>query len=153
MTLPPEWRDIRGFLWDGWRSHVRYTYRGQHPEYEKRLKFRNCFVMMDVEHEDAGWQVITYHTGDSQISSIFDWRHAYYWQANPGGTYHAECVNTMIRQAEQRGLGFDLAGCNSPQRSLFKRAFGGDLTPYYFVTTGDPASVKEFWGERRPLAA
>ena len=150
LTLPPEWTDVRGFLWDGWRVQVRYTYRGQHPVYEKRLTFRDCFVRTGSIHEVPDWQVRSYATGDSNIESVLDWRHAYYRQANTGGTYHAECVNTMIRQAEERGLAFDLVGCNSPMRSLFKRAFGGMLTPYYFVTTGDPADVEEFWGEHRP---
>lgn len=150
--MPPEWTDIRGFLWDGWRAHVRYTYRAAHPAYEKRLRLRDCFVHAATTHESDGWQVRAYETGDSHIDAVWDWRYAYYWKS-AGGNWQPECINTMIRQAEGRGLPFDLMGCNSPARGLFKRSFGGYLTPYYFVTTGDPATVKEFWGERRPLAA
>lgn len=132
---------------------MRYTYRGDVPRYEKRLKFRDCFVNISVTVESEDWQIKSYRTGDSHVEGLFDWKYGYYWNANGGGQWHAECVNTLIRQAQERDLGFDLVGCNSPQRSLFKRAFGGELTPYYFVTTGDPAEVREFWGERRPLAA
>ena len=148
--MPPEWQDIRGFLWDGWRSHVRYTYRGWGASYEKRLRLRDCKVKSSLAFESYDWFVRQYTAFDADISTVFDWRHAYYWRVNDGACWHAECIDRMIVDARSIGKGFDLVGCNSPQRGLFKRSFGGGLTPYYFVTTGDPADVEEFWGERRP---
>ena len=153
LTLPPEWTDVRGFLWDGWRVHVRYTYRGWGILYEKRLRLRDCDIQSSIVHHGEDWFVKRYTTADSDVSAVFDWRHGYYWKANGGAAWHAECLDRLITDACDMGKVFDLVGCNSPQRSLFKRAFGGRLTPYYFVTTGDPATIKEFWGERRPLAA
>jgi hypothetical protein len=145
LTLPPEWVDVRGFTWAGMRSQVRYTYRGESPVYEKRVKFRTCFVKIDTEYHPAEWMVRTYSTADSRVDAVFDWRTAYYWKANEGGSYHTECANTMIRDAEMAGLTFDMVGCNSPKRGLFKRGFGGRLTPYFMVTTLDPKSIAALW--------
>lgn len=152
MTLPPEWHDIRGFLWNGWRSHVRYTYRGWGRKYDKRVVLEKVAVLRSTE-EHGDWRITTYAANGGKITAIHDWKHAYYWQAEEGGKYHAECVDAMITDARMDGRCFDMVGCNSPQRALFKRGFGCELTPYYFVTTGDPANVAEFWGDRRPLAA
>lgn len=77
------------------------------------------------------------------MTSVEDWRTAYYWKANKGGTFHADLVDTLIQKAEADGCGFDLVGCNSPQRGLFKRAFGGKLTPYFAVTTSDVLDLRE----------
>lgn len=160
LTLPPEWHDIRGFLWDGWRSHVRYTYRcpAKMMRYESRLRIREVEEYgNEVVHHGDSWQHVQSRCADSAIDYLVDVKPAaatyYYWNANPGGTWHAELIDKMIKVAATDSGCVDLVGCNSPQRSLFKRSFGGRLTPYYFVTTGDPATVKEFWGERRPVAA
>lgn len=144
LTLPPEWTDLRAFTWLGMRAHVRYTYRGfGGDKYEKRLKFAPCFIHRDVVHEDGAWTVRKYATGNSVVTTVEDWRTSYYWKANKGGTFHAELVNTMIQKAESEGRDFDMVGCNSPARGLFKRAFGGRLTPYYAVTTSDARDLRE----------
>lgn len=146
LTLPPEWTDIRPFTWLGMRAHVRYTYRGRDRfGYERRLTFKPCFIQHEIDYMAHGstWNIHTLRTGDTEVQVIRDWRTAFYWKANKGGSFHAECVNMMIAEAERDGLGFDLVGCNSPQRGLFKRAFGGELTPYYAVTTSDAKDLRE----------
>lgn len=144
LTLPPEWTDIRPFTWLGMRAHVRYTYRGLgFGGYEKRLKFKPCFIQGETLHNGPAWHIHEISTGDSRVTIIDDWTRSYYWKANKGGTFHSELVNTMIVRASEEGRGFDMVGCNSPQRGLFKRAFGGFLTPYYAVTTSDTLDLRE----------
>jgi hypothetical protein len=49
----------------------------------------------------------------------------------------------MIKEARQRGLLFDLVGCNGPGGiGLFKRGFSGSLTPFYAVTTSDARDLR-----------
>lgn len=154
LTLPPTWTDVRGFLWDGWRSHVRYTYRGSGQNYEKRVRVRRVDIATNTQAwSDAHFEQRSYYTGEDSVTALFDCRNAYYWRATGPGEFHTELVDRMLEEARTEGVGFDMVGCNSPRRSLFKRSFGGRLTPYYHVTTGDPAAVGEFWGERRPVAA
>ena len=144
LTLPPEWTDIRPFTWKGMAAHVRYTYRGRGTAgYEKRLAMHDCLVAREMVHDGGAWQIHEFKTGDSTVTALFDWANVYYWKANKGGSYHADCVNVMIGAADSLGLGFDMVGCNSPQRGLFKRAFGGTLTPYYAVTTCDARDLRE----------
>lgn len=146
LTLPPEWVDVRGFTWAGMRCHVRYTYRGNGlPEYEKRIRLRPAIISGEIKHEADDWWVVTSCTGDTEVTCVCDWRTVYYWQANKGGSWHPECLDGMVKYANRQGKQFDLVGCNSPKRGLFKRGFGGALTPYYFVTTGDPKLIDEFW--------
>lgn len=152
LTLPPEWTDIRAFTWAGMRAHVRYTYRGRGKGgFEKRLDLRDCFVHHEISHVTEHWFMDTYKTGDSEITTLGDHRFAYYWKANKGGTYHANCVSTMIQMADSQGLGFDMVGCNSPHRGLFKRSFGGKLTPYFAVTTCDAKDLREENARRTDL--
>jgi len=144
LTLAPEWADIRPFTWAGMRAHIRYTYRGMGvADYEKRLDLHDCLVAREMIHDGGAWQVHEFKTGDSVVTALFDWANVYYWKANKGGTYHADCVNVMIQAAESLGLGFDMVGCNSPARGLFKRSFGGALVPYYAVTTCDSLDLRE----------
>lgn len=157
LTLPPGWTDVRGFLWDGWRSHVRYTHRGRHWQMDKRVRLKT--------HDDLRWE--TMHEGperswthyrvsyeDTQVDILSESRGCfYYWRANEGGSWHSEILAEMLRAARSGTYEIDLVGCNSPNRALFKRGFGLPAVPYYFVSTGDPARVDEFWGERRPVAA
>ena len=151
LTLPPEWTDIRAFTWAGMRAHVRYTYRGRERKYEKRLQIRPAIIIADDPEEHGEWGLRTYRTGDSQVTAIYDWRMIYYWKANKGGSYHAECLDGILQQAEHSGRGFDLVGCNSPLRGLFKRSFGGQLTPYYAVTTCDAKDLREDNARRSDL--
>lgn len=153
LTLPPEWTDVRGFAWSGMRQQVRYTYRGEHPEYEKRTRFRPCFVKVASLHLAEDWQVVSYETADSTVTMLRDWKRTYYWKANPGGSWHSECLNSGLRDGERDGLPFDLVGCNSPKRGLFKRQFGGTLTPYYVVTTCDPKEIADFWPPQEAAVA
>lgn len=89
------------------------------------------------------WMHRHYICGDSRLDLVQDRKYWYYWKANKGGTWHTELVDEFIRAAEIEGCGFDLVGANSPQRGLFKRAFGGRLTPYYAVTTSDTKDLRE----------
>ena len=152
MTLPPEWTDIRPFTWRGMRAHVRYTYRGHGSNaYEKRLEFHDCIIKRDMVHDGGGWQIHEFTTGDSVVSVIFDWANVYYWKANKGGRYHADLLHAAIQGADALGLGFDLVGANSPNRGLFKRSFGGTLTPYYAVTTSNAIDLREEHDRRENL--
>lgn len=150
LTLPPDWDDIRGFLWAGMRSHVRYTYRGigwvMRGRYEKRLNlrmFERKAWERETVHQGDGWShwQVSYH--NSTVDILEDWNGRYYWKANAGGSWHAEIIDSVLPIDE--GRIFDMVGCNSPHRALFKRQFGGHLRPYYFVTTGDPKLIDEFW--------
>lgn len=148
LTLPPEWVDVRPFINHGMRQQVRYTYRGSASEaltrYEKRLVLRPAqFSRVVIQHGD--WWMDELTCEDSEVTTLHDWKCRYYWQANRGGTWHAELVNAMIRLAAMDEIGFDMVGCNSPKRALFKRQFGGYLRPYYVVTTLDPKSIASFW--------
>jgi hypothetical protein len=144
LVLPPEWRDLRAFIWAGWRQHVRYTYRGRGVDgYEKRLQFHDCFVRRFTTHAERDWRCDRYETGDSVVDALHDAHYAYYWKANEGGHFHADLVNTMIQKADAEGCGFDLVGANGPTISLFKRSFGGQLTPYYAVSTSDVKDLRE----------
>lgn len=161
--MPPEWTDIRAFLWRGWRSHVRYTYRGYLPNgpnvYDKRVRVRPCEIARTVITQLGEWprypqwRVTEVSTQDSRIAVVEDNKFRYLWQANEGGTWHTELIDDMLRYSHEHWLWgrADLVGCNSPQRALFKRGFGLPLVPYHYVTTGDPSNVLEFWGDRRPL--
>lgn len=152
LTLSPEWTDIRPFTWRGMRAHVRYTYRGRgNTGYERRLSLHDCIVKREMTHDGGLWQVHEFTTGDSVVIVIFDWFNVYYWKANKGGHYHADLLNTAIKAADSLGLGFDLVGANSPNRSLFKRAFGGALTPYYAVTTSNAIDLREDNARRTDL--
>ena len=167
LTLCPEWIDARGFLWDGWRSHVRYTYRGYLPNsFEARVRIRPCRIERIVLHKEGKWcwdgEPLKPHwrharlsTEDSSIDVLEDARCRYLWKANDGGTWHTELIADMLTYGHPYFMWgvADLVGCNSPGRALFKRSFRLPLQPYYHVTTGDPANVETFWGERRPLAA
>ena len=154
LTMGPEWTDIRGFLWDGWRAHVRYTHQGRYPRIDKRVQLKTPpdWEWVNVAAGDENWW---YHDRlqheDTTVDVLRDIHSFYYWRANEGGSWHAEAIDEIMRVAKPKNI--DLVGCNSPRRALFKHAFGLPAVPYYFVTTGDPASVEEFWGERRPVAA
>lgn len=150
LTLPPEWTDVRPFINLGMRQQVRYTYRGPahkaRDRYEKRLTLRplpKSFTRIITQKQ--GWELDEMACEDSEITTLRDWKCRYYWQANRGGTWHAELVNVMIGLAATDGQIFDMVGCNSPKRALFKRQFGGYLWPYYVVTTLDPRAIESFW--------
>lgn len=149
LSLPPEWTDIREFTWAGWRHHVRYTYRGWGDPYEKRVRVRPADIKVGMVGE-AHWNEVHYHTHDSDIVCLFDNRHGYYWKANEGGSWHTELVNRFINDCRHLGLSFDLVGANSPNRSLFKRGFGGCLVPYFTVTTSDVLDLRRYanWATR-----
>lgn len=115
LFMPPQWTDLRPFTWAGFRLHAFYTYRGYGP-YEKR-------VVIPVA-PDAG----------SHIGLLEDWACVYYWRANEGGE-HSYWLHQAIEYARARGKTFDMVGCNSPRRALFKRGFGGRLTSYYAVSS------------------
>ena len=141
LSLPPEWTDIREFTWAGWKHHVRYTYRGWGAPYEKRVRIRRAEVRKESTCY-GGWTEQHYRANDSHITCLFDNRHGYYWHANDGGTWHTELVNRFIQDVRHVGLRYDLVGANSPDRAMFKRAFGGTLTPYYTVTTCNAANLR-----------
>ena len=122
LTLPPQWLDTRAFTWAGLRPEIRYTYRGYGP-YEKRVK-----VPSDEPE-------------DTQVEFLEDWRCIYYWKANEGGD-HSYYINREICRAKSLGKDFDMVGCNSPNRSLFKRSFGGKLTPYIAVTNAETRDLR-----------
>lgn len=150
LTLPPEWIDVRPFINLGMRQQVRYTYRGPahkaRSRYEKRLVLRDLptsFSRVITQHSD--WWIDEMACEDSEVTTLHDWKGRYYWQANRGGTWHAELIDQMIGLAALDEQMFDMVGCNSPKRGLFKRQFGGHLTPYYIVTTLDPRSIASFW--------
>ena len=157
LTLPPEWVDVRGFTWAGMRSQVRYTYRGEDDSrYEKRLTFKPAIISGNVirdRNDEGDWWIVTAETGDTQVTTICDWRTVYYWKANLGGSWHSECVDGLIKYAMRQGRQFDLVGANSPKRGLFKRQFGGRLTPYYMVTTLDPRQIAELWPPKEAQVA
>lgn len=136
--------DIRPFIWAGWRAHVRYTYRGDgNQPFEKRVKIRPCIVRSTVLYETDYWSLVSCATGDSTITTIWDPRTVYYWKANEGGTWHTELVAAMIAEARRTDHTFDLVGCNGPGGiGLFKRGFGGQLTPYYAVSTSDDYDLR-----------
>lgn len=140
LTLPPEWYDVRGFTWEGYKTHVRYTYRGvKDTKREKRLRLSPTpSPTPTFIHQEKDWVHTSLSLKDSHIEVLTDWAHSYYWKANKGGKYHAELVAKMIEE----GDAFDLVGCNSPQRGLFKRQFGGRLTPYFAVTTSDAVDLR-----------
>lgn len=153
LTLHPDWTDIRGFLWAGMRCHVRYTYRGMGREmrgnYEKRLRLNPADSWRSLGiHAGDGWQHFRVALHDTSVDFLEDWWGRYYWQANQGGSWHAEVIDLYLGER-----GFDLVGCNSPKRGLFKRQFGGRLMPYYVVTTLDPKAIPEFWAPKPAEAA
>ncbi|KKM84788.1 hypothetical protein LCGC14_1295610 [marine sediment metagenome] len=137
LNLPPEWDDVRPFTWQGLRSHVRYTYRGRGTrDYERRVQVREHTLAASPGLSfGQDWWTSAVETQDSFATLLWDWKHAYWYDANRGGKWHTELADSMIRRADELGLGFDMVGCNSPQRGLFKRGFGGRLSPYYAVTT------------------
>lgn len=148
LTLPPQWVDVRGFLWAGYYSHVRYTYRGlgykMRGRTEKRLRVKSLRapdLMLDTVYEGDGWQHLRMTYEDTVVDILDDWRGRYYWKANKGGSWHTELLDRMLKPYDTN----DLVGCNSPHRGLFKRQFGGYLRPYYCVTTADPKEITEFW--------
>lgn len=147
LTLRPETIDVRGFIWSGMRTQVRYTYRGRSPRYEKRLRLRS--IEPTFEEIAAGperwWQVYRLVYGDTTVEIINQPGCVYYWQANRGGSHHAEMVDAAWNVAYNTSSEIDLVGCNSPSRALFKRSFGLPLVPYYCVTTADPKEIAEFW--------
>jgi hypothetical protein len=94
---------------------------------------------MTLPFEGKGdWAHTHLSTEDSTIEVLTDRRYAYYWKANKGGKFHKELIAHMITLSPA----FDLVGCNSPDRGLFKRQFGGRLTPYFAVTTSDVADLR-----------
>jgi hypothetical protein len=149
LTLPPDWIDLRGFIWQGMRTHVRYTYTGNAARmlerYEKRLTLRECNVKRAVIHRGDGWEHVRFTCADTVVDAIHQQPWWYYWQANRGGSWHAEIIDEMLRLMRLSDEALDMVGCNSPQRGLFKRQFGGRLVPYYVVTTADPRDIAEFW--------
>ena len=141
LTLPPEWADVRAFTWEGMRPHVRYTYRGAGVHFEKRVQSESVETMRQTEAQTGGWRLDSIRSADGSIKVVEDWNRVNYWDADPGGE-HTPLVCRMIEDAAAAGLGFDMVGCNSPKRALFKRAFGGTLTPYYAVTTCDAPDLR-----------
>lgn len=132
------------------RQQVRYTYRGSAHQcrlrYEKRLALRGLPKSYSrVVVSQGNWSVETCACEDSEVTVLHDWKARYYWRANQGGTWHAELIDSMIKLQQIDDGMVDMVGCNSPQRGLFKRQFGGYLTPYYCVTTLDPRDIAEFW--------
>ena len=151
LTLPPELQDVRAATWQDMRTHVRYTYRGYGPsKLSRRVKawplsghpgsFKSGVIDMP---EDAIWMHRYYKMYDSKIEILQDKRYWYYWKANKGGKWHPELLIEFIRASKAECAGWDLVGCNSPQRSLFKRGFGGKLTPYYAITTLKKRDLRE----------
>lgn len=161
LSLHPHWGDVRPFINLGMRQQVRYTYRGPahkaRDRYEKRLSLRQMdrqkFSRVITHHGSpkildggwGGWEIDEMSYEDSTVTTLRDWTTRYYWQANRGGTWHAELVDQMIGLAALDEFVFDMVGCNSPKRALFKRQFGGHLWPYYVVTTLDPRTIESFW--------
>ena len=122
LTLSPQWTDIRAFTWAGLKPEIRYTYRGYGP-YEKRVKIA-------PDEPDS-----------TEVEFLEDWRCIYYWRANGGGD-HSYYIDREICRAKELGKDFDMVGCNSPNRGLFKRGFGGKLTPYFAVTSAETRDLR-----------
>ena len=151
LNLPPEWDDVRPFTWQGLRTHVRYTYRGRGANYERRVRVRECDVNgAPSTRYGPDWWTSAVATHDSSATILWDWKCAYWYEANKGGRWHTELADSMIRRADDLGLAFDMVGCNSPHRGLFKRGFGGKLTSYFAVTTSTTtADLREQIGEKK----
>lgn len=115
IFMPPQWFDTRPFTWAGFRLHAFYTYRG-YGAYDKRVRVPSV--------PEPG----------SHIGLLEDWACVYYWRANEGGE-HTYWLDRAIRHAHSQAKDFDMVGCNSPRRDLFKRGFGGRLTRYYAVSS------------------
>ena len=145
LTLPPELQDVRPATWAWMRTHVRYTYRGRGvPEFSRRVKVNHgCQVEMLCLDDILPYQCWELTCEDSLVIALVDHRYIYYWKANEKGKHHAEILYWILNYSKLSGLGWDLVGCNSPQRSLFKRGFGGKLTPYYAITTLEERDLRE----------
>jgi len=149
LTLPPELQDVRAATWAGMRTHVRYTYRGYGPsKLSRRVKVwpldNHPFEFGAIEAPaHSNWVHRYYKLYESKIEILQDKRYWYYWKANKGGKWHPELLIELIRASKEECAGWDLVGCNSPKRSLFKRGFGGKLTPYYAITTLEKRDLRE----------
>lgn len=159
LTLPPQWTDLRPFIWAGMRQHVRYTYRGPSikmlDRYEKRLRLRHvareewAVSYFDLPAVNS-WKIVEWRIHDSRLLVVQDGPVFYYWDANPGGSWHSELAHKMIvMNACSDGGICDMVGANGPGISLFKRQFGGYLTPYYAVTTSEEKDLRAHTYTRR----
>lgn len=146
LTLDPSWKDLRGFMWEGMRTHARYTYRGRCAFPEKRMRPKDAEIAKEMTATGPGWRLIRYSVGDTVVEILRDWTTWHYLSANQGGSYHTECIVEAMSDCQSARDAFDMVGCNSPSRSLFKRQFGYPVVPYFAVTTLDPADVPEWWG-------
>ncbi len=154
---PPSLVDIRPFTWRWydanklWAHQIRYTYYCDRDSNPERRAWTNITGAGIREGEDSDffpeWSEQHWIT-DSDLglmAKILSFSSVAIWTDKDGGFvvwgvdshdrgyYLASVgkVTNIIHQLIKQHETSDLVGCNSPQRALFKRGFGGHLRTYY----------------------
>jgi hypothetical protein len=156
--------DIRPFLWEGWKPLVRYTYLIKDPDisrlgkdtryeinhnddavrdgdifsfykmYEQTFKRKNLPVPVSFEWMTKFYTEfepaikMTNHNGTVVVQD--DKRAYYIFGASDGAKSSAKIVWESIKDFKE----IDTVGANSKEIALYKRGFGGQLTPYLGAT-------------------
>jgi hypothetical protein len=156
--------DIRPMLWAGWKPIVRYTYIIKNPnifKLEKDTRYeiahnnevayrsdcRTFYKMYEQTFKRKGLSVpVTWDwmaeffnrfnpkclmTQTAGAVIVEDWKRAYYiFGASTGENSSLKVVWEAIKDYNE----IDTAGANSKEIALYKRGFGGSLTPYLGAT-------------------
>ncbi|MBE3143547.1 MAG: hypothetical protein IMZ61_06450 [Planctomycetes bacterium] len=156
--------DIRPFLWADWKPLVRYTYLIQNPDLSKLEKDTRYDITHNSDTVTAGdifsfyklyeqtfkrkglpvpvtssWMLKFYELFEPAIKTtehnaaliIQDDKRAYYlFGASDGSRSSAKVVWETIKDHKE----VDTVGANSRDIALYKRGFGGVLTPYLGAT-------------------
>ena len=80
---------------------------------------------------------------DAALAVLEDDRAAYAWLVgSPRGTAATRLFDDALARARAHAQTFDFFGANTPSLALFKKAFGGALTPFYRVAWHRPGLAR-----------
>jgi len=156
--------DIRPMLWEGWKPIVRYTYLIRNPDLSKLEKDTRYDILHnsdEVKEADlfSFWKLyeVTFKRKGLPVPVSFEWMTRFYTAYEPtikmtehngalivkdnkrayylfgcsdGSRSSAKVVWETIKDCAE----IDTVGANSKEIALYKRGFGGQLTPYLGAT-------------------
>lgn len=156
--------DVRPFLWAGWKPLIRYTYVIRNPDLATLEKDTRYDILHNNDEVSDGYifkfyelYEQTFKRKDLPVPVTWDWMMKFYTAYEPvikmskhnaamvvtdnkrayyifGASDGSKSSAKVVWEAIKNYPEIDTVGANSKEIALYKRGFGGVLTPYLGAT-------------------